>query len=226
MVVVALEPEWLGIAAFFAPPILNLILGKRWSARYEAYYQHLSRNSRIFFLQGAAKRIVFPLVWSIFYLALIPLAGFLYWFTVDPAVSGVFKYNLGLGFYWASLFLLLPWMSIFFGMEAPKTAFVLTLAADAAIVGFFAMNIIVGAVPGAVFYGLLMGWMTLATLWTLVAAFFVPPYTSASFTRKMRAAMGEENSEDESQSGNRDTEAGKTTPFLNVPNLQQRSKNL
>jgi hypothetical protein len=222
---IALETEWLGIAAFFGPPVLYLSLSKGWSARYEAYYQHLSRNSRVFFLQGLAKRIVFPLVWTIFFLALIPLSGFLYWFTVDPAVSGVFNYNLGLGFYWVSVFMLFPWMGIFFGMEAPKSAFFWTIATDAAIVGHFAMNIIVGAVPGAIFYGLLIGWMVIATMWTTVAAFFVPPYKSDKRVKEYLkdAVSGED---DESAGSNNDMAAsGKTTPFLNVPNLQQRPKN-
>lgn len=191
---IALETEWLGLAAFFVPPILYLLAGKAWGSKYDAYYEYLVSKSSVFFLSGMAKRVVFPLVWTIFFMATIPTSGFLYWFTVDPAVSGVFNYNLGLGFYWVGLLLLFSWSRVFFGMVQPTLAFFITLGIVAAETGFLAMCIIVGMVPGIVMTVLLLAWLVMATIWTGVAAFSVPAYVSA---RRMAAyAAGEPSSND------------------------------
>lgn len=173
---ISLETEWLGLAAFFAPPILYLLGGKSWGAKYEAYYQYLSSKSSVFFLQGTAKRVVFPLVWTIFFMVTIPTSGFIYWFTVDPAVSGVFNYNLGLGFYWVGVLLLFSWMRLFFGMYMPRLAFLNTVCIIAAWAGFLAMCIIVGMVTGIVLTSLLLAWLVIALIWTGTAAFAIEPY--------------------------------------------------
>lgn len=175
---IALETEWLGLAAFFGLPILYLLTGKSWSAKNEAYYQFLSRRSSAFFLQGTAKRVVFPLVWTIFFMATIPTSGFMFWFTVDPAVSGVFNYNLGLGFYWVGLLLLFSWSRIFFDMYMPTLAFFITLGIIAAWAGFLAMCIIVGMVTGIVLTALLLAWLVMALIWTGIAAFAIEAYTA------------------------------------------------
>lgn len=193
---IALETEWLGLAAFFAPPILYLLGGKSWGARREAYYQYLSVRSSVFFLQGQAKRIVFPLVWTIFFMVTIPTSGFLYWFTVDPAVSGVFNYNLGLGFYWVGLLLLFAWSRVFFDMYQAVMGFFVTLAIIAAQAGFLAMCIIVGMVPGIVLTALLLAWLVFALVWTGAAAFAIPAYTEPKrMVNTMRE--GEEESSDD-----------------------------
>lgn len=170
-----LQTDWTNVATFFVPPVVYLLTTETWSKRDNDYYAHLSANSSVFFLQGRAK-IVFSIVWTAFFAILMPLAGFLYWRN-DPVDTNL--YSAGLALYWLSMLLLLGWFRIFFRMRAAKAAFFYTLVADACVIGFLACSALAGQVFSAVAFALLVVWLVIATMWTGVAAFAVPPMTVA-----------------------------------------------
>lgn len=178
-----LQGDWTGLVLFFVPPIVYLLTSDPWNANDADFYAHLSSHSRVFFLQGRLQ-IVFSIVWTAFFGVLMPLSGYYYWQDLTNMVARPALYSVGLSFYWFGLVLLLGWFRIFFRMRAVVAAFLYTLLADACVFGFLVCCVLFGQTVGIVSFALLSAWLGIATMWTGVAAFVVPPYDSAEPKRK------------------------------------------
>ena len=171
-----LQQQWVAFIAIFAPSFIYFLTTKGWNKKYDAYYRHLSAHSSIFFLQGKW-RVVFGLVWGVFFLLTIPLSGYLFWMSNVNATENPSLYNAGMAFFVLSVALLLGWTRIFFAMRTPKTAFWYTVAADICVTGFICVCVGFGNQPAPlIMYIVLALWMIVATIWTGTAAYVVPPY--------------------------------------------------
>ena len=100
--------------------------------------------------------------------------GYFFWQDFELAST----YSLGLAFYWFTVAFVIGWFNLFFELRWLRLTFWFTLIAlDGCALGAFICFIIAGAPLSAVFFGLLGAvWLPVATIWTCIAAYWVPEY--------------------------------------------------
>ncbi len=184
---------WLGVPLYFGPTILYSLAKKPWSAENQRFYNWLTHHSS-WFPSGPKRQWIFPFVWTFFLWVGMPMAGksfalpssssphltfavhigYFFWQDFELAST----YSLGLAFYWFTVAFVIGWFNLFFELRWLRLTFWFTLIAlDGCALGAFICFIIAGAPLSAVFFGLLGAvWLPVATIWTCIAAYWVPEY--------------------------------------------------
>lgn len=170
-----IQADWSAAITLVVPPIAYILFQKPLSDKDLTYYEHFTSNSRVF--PSGAARWLFPIVWTILF-SLEGAAAFVFWRDVDTVTSfNKMIFTTFFVLYTVQLVVSFAWMNMFFKRRYPRwVSFLAILVIDAGVVGALGCSIIMGPVFPIVVFALLTAWLVYATIMTIVAAFFVPPY--------------------------------------------------
>ena len=161
-------------------PVYHLLSGPPYTKRDDAFYTHLSNHSAVF----PRWRWIFPLMWTLLW-SFNGAGAWLFWHAYAAGDNDT-TYLVGLILYTISFVFQCGWYNMFFKRRMLKSTFWVTLIVIwGSQVGYFVCTILYPEVVSAVASGLLVAWLTYATLMTGVAAFYVPDHDNGKMSEPL-----------------------------------------
>jgi tryptophan-rich sensory protein len=158
---------------FIAWPVYHLLTSVPYTKKDDHFYTHLTKHSAIF----PRWRWIFPLVWTLLW-SFNGAGAFLFWHAYSAADNDT-TYLVGLIFYTISFVFQCGWYNMFFKRRALKSSFWVTfIVIWGSAVGYFVCTILYPEIVSAVAAGLMVAWLTYATVMCYVAAYWVPDHHS------------------------------------------------
>ena len=165
-----LQIDVLAALFFIGWPVYQLLVERPYSKKDDIFYRHLAHHSMVF----PKMRFVFPLAWSLLWPA-NGVGAYLFWHAYSAGEDTT--YLVGLIFYAVSFIAQCGWYNMFFRRRMLKTSFFVTFVIIwGGAVGYFVCSILYPQIVAAICSGLLVLWLTYATLMTGAAAFIVPDH--------------------------------------------------
>jgi tryptophan-rich sensory protein len=165
-----LQIDVLAALFYITFPVYQLLTEAPHSKKDDIFYAHLQKHSSWF----PRYRIVFPIVWTLMWSA-NGVGAYLFWHAYEPGQDTT--YLVGLIFYAVSFVAQCGWYNLFFRRRLLKLSFFVSLVFIwGGSVGYFVCTVLYPQLTASIISGIVVGMLSVATLFTGVAAFWVPDH--------------------------------------------------